>query len=207
MENTKHNETEKLNQPITLEDFLGWEENTTYRYGDNKYKIYEGLLLIYNRNANCWYEAYERVNDYLRIRQAKKVEKTIKGYHVKDRYSYDCLMKELEEQGYRWFSNKKPTDRSVWGSHKHNTIIYCNKNKELAYSTLEQFSDHDKIYCELIEYHKAEPKFYAKVKGTQVDIRNVDGLGLELTMTEWSELGINDTKVDFRKSGIIKEKD
>lgn len=61
--------------PLTLADLLGWEEGVEYRYRNHKYKICEGVLLIYNKNANCWYEAYERIKDYSRLQGATRVEK------------------------------------------------------------------------------------------------------------------------------------
>ena len=65
---------EYLRQPITLADFLGWEENATYTDGDIYYKVKDGMFYFkikkvwnlsgYNDNFNACYK----------LRQLEKVD-------------------------------------------------------------------------------------------------------------------------------------
>ena len=42
------------------------------------------------------------------------MEKEMKIYHVETQEDYDDLMIKLENEGYMWFSGKKPTDKNEW---------------------------------------------------------------------------------------------
>lgn len=152
------------------------------------------------------------------LQQATKVEKKLKAYHVKDEYSYYCLMKEFEEQGYTWTSNMEPTHVFHWDIYENDTVIYCHENKKFTYSNLDGFNASRKDNYDLIEYKKEEPKFYAKIKGWEL-IKNDDGdcywhkdknpihgvypwdrhEASIYTKTEWNKLGINDTNADFEE--------
>lgn len=204
------------NTVISLADFLGWEEDVEYELMNNKFMILadNNLYELFN---DKWYKCSFGINKYKELQQAKKVKK--KAYHVKDEYSYNCLMKELEEQDYTWFPNTKPTDMSNWYVYKDDTVIYCYENKTLAFSDLWYFKHCDKDTYELIEYHKEEPKFYAKLKGWELLKKgdrywNYDteydhflpsnngycsGYTTMATKSEWNELGINDTNADFEE--------
>jgi len=139
-------------------------------------------------------------------RQAKKEERPKpKAYHVKDEYSYNELMKELEEQGYTSLIGIKATNLEFWENYKQKTVIYCDEDKNIRYSHLSHYETEEKDNYDLIEYHKEEPKFYAKIKGTQVDIRGVDGLRQEFTMRGWNKLGINDSNAEFEKVEDVVE--
>lgn len=158
----------ELVKDITLADLLGWEEGVEYEWRSEKYKICDDILQCYDKNDDCWYDSVEEINDYLRIQQAKKVESKPKAYHVKDEYSYKCLMKELEEQGYKWNSSTEPTDSSYWDIYENNTVIYCRENKRLIYSSLDYFNAFRKNSYNLIEYKKEEPKLKSRNGGTYI---------------------------------------
>lgn len=127
-------EVEKLRQPISLADFLGWEEGVEYEYEHSTYKIMDNKL--YHRygypNDWKWEESDCSLNYIIKLQQAIKVEPKLKAYHVKDEYSYNCLMKELEAQGYTWFSNIKPTEGFRWDIYKSNTVIFCKEGKTIT---------------------------------------------------------------------------
>lgn len=211
-----------LNQPITLADFLGWEEGVEYE-AEEVYvlKVENNRLFIKSEECSSGWCNFALFTDKIEdFQKAKKVEKKPKAYHVKDKYSYKCLMEELEEQGYTWISNIKPTGKFAWDIYKEDTVIYCEKNKTLTLSYLCYFNHFAKDTYELIEYHKEEPKYYAKIKGTELLQKQTDlrffyftpiQNGIVLydksykkeqqirTKEEWNELGINDTNADFEE--------
>lgn len=225
----------ELEKPITLADFLGWEEGFEYEIDESKgfiYRVKENRLEYKRKDNDMWANAVVNLTPeqfrmwrHARKIEPKKVEKKPKAYHVKDEYSYKCLMQDLEEQGCIWHSNNKPTKWFSWVVYGDNTVIYCKKNKTLSFSDLRYFNSYKKNDYELIEYHKEEPKYYAKIKGGKFlepnhqyfrwhkklkkitignNIRckgNEEILDHYLTKTEWSELGINDTNADFEEVG------
>ena len=62
---------------ITLAEFLGWEEDTEYKYDCDRFKIMDNDLFIYNRfAAGKWLDAYDvSINRFEVLRNVKKVEK------------------------------------------------------------------------------------------------------------------------------------
>ena len=76
-----------LKQPVTLADFLGWEEGQEYEWRGDKYRIFYDILQYFDEDERVWWDSIEELNDYLRLRQAKKVEEPkLKGWHVRDEY-------------------------------------------------------------------------------------------------------------------------
>lgn len=65
-------------------------------------------------------------------------KKTI--YRVKTQEAYDKLMKDAEEQGYKWFSGNKPTELDYWNIEKENTAIYLDEDGNL---TKGEFDEND----------------------------------------------------------------
>lgn len=65
---------ENLKQPITLADFLGWEENAIYTDGNIYYKVKDGML--YFKIKKVW--NLSGYNDYFnycyKFRQLEKVD-------------------------------------------------------------------------------------------------------------------------------------
>lgn len=69
---------EVLEQPMTLAEFLGWEEDVEYKKGENiVWMISGGQLYIKSIRENDWYKAsYEwNESDIERLRAYKKAEK------------------------------------------------------------------------------------------------------------------------------------
>lgn len=78
-------------------------------------------------------------------KQVKKVEPKPKAYHVKDKYSFNCLMKELNE--------------NFLFVHLEENYIYekdCDGRK--YYYWTEDFEEIKDTH-EVIEYHKKQPKY------------------------------------------------
>ena len=64
-----------LKQPVTLCDFLGWEEGQEYNWKGTTIKIEKNN--IYEKNEKCssnWCNFYVSGEELLDLRQAKKVE-------------------------------------------------------------------------------------------------------------------------------------
>ena len=170
---------EALQEPPTLADFLGWEEGQEYKWRGVKYRIFYDILQYFDEDERVWWDSIEELNDYLRLRQAKKVEKPkLKAYHVKDEYSYNCLMKELEEQGYMFMAKSygatKPTRLSYNIAYGTRDYIYLLDGKDIGWSSEEHtrtpYEYEDKEY-DLIEYHKEEPRYLL-----QTDLTSENGV-------------------------------
>ncbi|MFL8968911.1 hypothetical protein ACKA04_02455 [Helcococcus kunzii] len=210
-----------LGQPITLAEFLGWEEEEVeYEYKCTTCKIENNKLLYKNNECSSgWCNLFIYGDDIEELQQAKKVEKKQKAYHVKDEYSYNELMKELEEQGYMWGFYKKATELDAWRDYEEEIIIYCTNEKKLRFSDLAYYKDKEKDDYDLVEYHKEESKFYARYKGSinlYQDYNYYNYLAwkgvcvisdkgevfdsiIQMTKTEWNKLGINGSNADFEE--------
>ena len=64
----------------------------------------------------------------------------MKIYHVKTQQSYDELMVELEEKGYKWLSGYKLTSKDYWKSYKENTYIVI-LGKDITFRSFEQLKE------------------------------------------------------------------
>lgn len=222
---------EALEKPLTLADLLGWEEGVEYESDGHRFKVKNDSLTILERNDDYWgdFDYSWDIKNINWLRQATKVEPKLKACHVKDEYSYNCLMEELEEQGYTWSGDTKATDVSYWGIYENDTVIHCERDKSLSFSDLAYFNSFDKNNYELVEYHKEEPKFYARIKGWELlrkkeakgsdsggkyfiyapraneitTIPQYNGINDEwiasMTKKEWNKLGINDTNANFEE--------
>ncbi|QUY64278.1 hypothetical protein GUI37_01585 [Helcococcus kunzii] len=210
---------EHLQQPISLAEFLGWEEGVEYEevYGDRFIIEDDSLYKTYDTSFDDGYKTSRTtgfdwsVGNIEWLRKAKKVEpkQKLKAYHVKDDYSYNCLMKELEEQGYMWGFYKKATELDAWRDYEEEIIIYCTNEKKLRFSDLAYYKDKEKDNYDLVKYHKEEPLHYAKIKGTEIYMNDIDytwggfttieGRAIQMAKTDWNKLGINDTNADFEE--------
>ncbi|MFL8888669.1 hypothetical protein [Helcococcus kunzii] len=205
-------EVEVDQQPVSLADFLGWEEEVEYGAG-----IYEGGIhrvkdgrLEQSIGDGRWVNARLSLTPVKikKLRNAQKV-KTKKAYHVKDEYSLHELIKELKEQGALVDINLRDDFRKGY--------IYLfvdDENHINSYTHSRFLEDYD-----IIEYHKEEPKFYARYKGSinlYQDYNYYNYLAwkgvcvisdkgevfdsiIQMTKPEWNELGINDTNADFEE--------
>ena len=63
-------------------------------------------------------------------------------YHVETQEDYNALMVELEERGYLWISDKKPTSKgNRWLRHKEDFCVVIN-NKMMTYADIRWFTKH-----------------------------------------------------------------
>lgn len=206
---------ETLEKEITLTEFLCWEEGKEYERIHYRYKIENEKL--YAKNDYCnWFESGLEINFYKELRKATPVKK--KAYHVKDEYSYDCLIKELEEQGFKWVNGIKPASLKVnpFIFSSQDIYVFCIDDR----MTWSNSCDSEKY--DITEYHKEEPKFRARIKeelnipllardyyfvkaskeiktaksGKSPNTREATFI---MTKDEWNKLGINDTNADFEE--------
>ena len=153
-------------------------------------------------------------------RQAKKVERPkLKAWHVRDEYSFKELQKELESKGIHKYKGQEYLPADFF---KDNNSIYVFVENETWHTSSWYNLPSDRY---IIEYHKEEPKFYAKIKGWEhVEYRphywvkayirdrwykeldksinsNLDTAFPRhkeaYTKTEWAKLGITDENADF----------
>lgn len=211
-------EVEKLRQPPTLAECLCWEEGQEYEWRGDKYRIQSDILQVFDKEDEMWFDSSEELNDYLRLRQAKKVEPKPKAWRVRDEYSFKCLMKELEEQGYTVdYNHHKPTRLDKFEVYEGDTVVVEVKQGRTINYNSYRFIDKD--FYEIIDYHKEEPKYYARYKGTVklqngFDYWNIDSIGdyviisdkedcsewrVKVTKSEWAKYGITDENAVFEE--------
>lgn len=146
---------EVLEKPPALCDLLGWEEGIEYEelYGDRFIIKDNSLYKTYYANLDIKYEI-PRIAEFdwssgniEWLRQAKKVEPRPKAWRVRDEYSWNCLIKELEEQGYTkalFFRGYSPVFPIIW------------IKPDGEYSEA-QFGSKRAEMCDIIDYHKELP--------------------------------------------------
>ena len=137
---------EIFKQPPTPLEMLGWEDRQEYEWRGDIFRINSDILQVWDKEDEMWFDSSEELNDYLRLRQAKKVEPKLKAWHVKDKYSFNCLMKELNETFVfvYWEENYIYEKDNVDGSK--------------YYQWTKDFEEIKGTH-EVIEYHKEEPKY------------------------------------------------
>lgn len=139
----------------------------------------------------------------------------LKGYHITDEQSYEYLREELKERGYSplpydlliGVDNKYLAPSAVW-----DVYILETEDKKWIWTRGEPSSKY-----EIIEYEKAEPKFYAIIKGgdllmtfhkywsylpdhgLKIDGAYSDKYVTRMTKKEWKKLGIDETVADFKE--------
>lgn len=124
---------EYLRQPITLIDFLGWEENATYTDGNIYYKVKDGMFYFkikkvwnlsgYNDNFNACYK----------LREYDKVEKTEPEYNLILQKGYRKLFDLQDNEKYLTIDT---TDGTVFNSKYSN-----NNSKYQAQFKLEEIEE------------------------------------------------------------------
>ena len=74
----------------------------------------------------------------------------MKIYCTRTQEDYNSLMLELEKQGYKWLSGRKPTDFRYWEQNKENTCIKIS-GKFITFNSIKwhkgEYPDHS-----IIEY-------------------------------------------------------
>lgn len=218
-------EVEVDQQPITLAEFLGWEEEVEYDVGP----FYGGINRVKDGRLEQSIGDGEWVNARLsltpvrinKLRQAKKVEKKLKAYHVTDKYDFEALKEELIKRGYK--------KDSAWGLKLDNVPLYLDWVGKLEY-VLEIDKNLVKFYTKYdfeevednyeVEEYKDERLFYAKIKGWELlrpeEVEGSDCGGkwfiyaprVQEITTVADYIGINDewiaymTKSEWNKLGI-----
>lgn len=112
-----------------------------------------------------WYLSREIDDLEDQIEQSTPVKEKPKAYHVTDEYSYKCLMKELEEQGYMFdiksYASKKPTKLCYELPYGTRDYIYLVGGLDIGWNSDFNTSTpniyNDERY-DLIQYHKEEPR-------------------------------------------------
>lgn len=216
---------ERLKEPVTLAEFLGWEEGVEYDFGGDIMRITDDALELYDNVEEyfdfCdYYWTNKNINE---LRKAKKVETKPKAWRVRDEYSLEHLVKELQDQGFEYKGMTLKEHMEIKkNSLKRDGVTYLCIDEDTGingfdknYSLINQF--------EIIDYHKEEPKYYAKIKGGDLiengncyfrwhkqlktltlgnNIRcagNKEILDHYMTKSQWEEHGVDDSKADFER--------
>lgn len=115
-------EVEKLRQPVTLAEFLGWDENEIYTCFGDKYSIKNNELYV-SRHTDKWSKDY-MYNTLIDIKkQAKKFEcKKIepKKYYLQLKFKYNDF---LCKHGNKTYINFNTEDEYFLDS--KNNFDYC----------------------------------------------------------------------------------
>jgi hypothetical protein len=124
---------ENLKQPITLADFLGWEENAIYTDGNIYYKVKDGMIYFkikkvwnlsgYNNNFNACYK----------LREYEKVGKIQPKYNLILQKGYRKLFDLQDNEKYLTIDT---TDGTVFNSKYSN-----NNSKYQAQFKLEEIEE------------------------------------------------------------------
>ena len=61
----------------------------------------------------------------------KLEKKTV--YKVKTQMDYDAMMRDAEQQGFAWSFGEKATSCNYWNEYKDKTVVYVERDNELAY--------------------------------------------------------------------------
>ena len=152
---------EAFQQPPTLAEMLGWQEGQEYEWRGGIFRINSDILQVWDKEDERWYDSIVELNDYLRLRQAKKVEPKPIAWQVRDEYSYNCLIEEFEEQGY----TKGPN--SI-GYNSVFPIVYINLDGEYSEA---QLGSHRAEMSNIIDYYREEPRYLL-----QTDLTSENGI-------------------------------
>lgn len=76
---------EILRQPITLADFLGWEEDVEYKVWGDRYKIIDNKLHLFDHKLSKWKTSCYN-DDFTDFQQAKKIQPKKYYLKLKDKY-------------------------------------------------------------------------------------------------------------------------
>ena len=133
-------EVEILRQPITLAEFLGWEEDVIYTDGTAYYKIQNNSIFHKTKGKIKQVWTLSGYNDYLnfynKFRELEKVEE--KRYNLILQKGYRELFDLQDCEKYLTIDT---TDGTVFNS-KYST----NNSKYQAQFTLEEIEEIKKIY-------------------------------------------------------------
>lgn len=125
---------EILRQPITLSEFLGWEEDVEYEWNDYRYKISEGSILYCSLFSNKYEMFCDK--DLSKLREAKKVRE--KRFNLILQKGYRELFDLQDCEKYLTIDT---TDGTVF-----NSKYSSNNSKYQAQFTLEEIEEIKKKY-------------------------------------------------------------
>lgn len=125
---------EELKKPISLADFLGWEEDVEYEWNDYIYKISEGSILYYSLFSNKYEMFCDK--DLSKLREAKKVRE--KRFNLILQKGYRELFDLQDCEKYLTIDT---TDGTVF-----NSKYSSNNSKYQAQFTLEEIEEIKKKY-------------------------------------------------------------
>lgn len=124
---------ENLKQPMTLADFLGWEENAVYTDGDIYYKVKGGML--YFKIKKIWNSSgyNDNFNACYKLREYDKVGKIQPKYNLILQKGYRKLFDLQDNEKYLTIDT---TDGTVFNSKYSN-----NNSKYQAQFKLEEIEE------------------------------------------------------------------
>lgn len=130
-----------LKQPITLTDFLGWEENVEYKLWDERYKIIDNRLYYFDDRYNEWTISIFN-KEFIDFQQAKKIQPRKYYLKLKDKYcnfygisiDFDYL-NFYKNTNYFFISNST----SFEGYQTQFTLEEIEELKKIEYIPLEHF--------------------------------------------------------------------
>lgn len=152
---------------ISFSEILGWNERDIYKYDDMYYSLIRGKLMDssgknsrwklsdLNRGSREFLFRRER-ESLLKLRDnAVKLIPTV--YYVTDEYSFDCLMKELTTDGYRWGHSGTSPDAVCFVGPDYEFLEVDEYSKSITVAS--QYFVKNREY-NLINYEKIQPKYY-----------------------------------------------
>lgn len=151
-------------EELKVIDILDWKDGDVYKWRNMKYKLVKGVLYVSNSGKSWKPSTYNDLNNDGKMVKIIKTETKVKStaYHVKDQYSFNKLMEELEGCGYTWLSSSKLTEQC---EQKFSHFIFIRDGKKVTRNiTLKNICDFNKKYgdeYDLIEYYKEEPRLKA----------------------------------------------
>ena len=154
-----------LKQPLTLAEFIGWEEGEEYEWRGDTFRVQSDILQVWDKDDEMWFDSSEELNDYLRLRQAKKVEPRLIAWYVRDEYSFKELQKELESKGIHKYKGQEYLPDDFF---KDNNSIYVFVENE-TWHTSSWYNVPEGRY--LIAYHKEKPRYLL-----QTDLTSENGI-------------------------------
>ena len=151
----------------SLAEILGWNERDIYKYDDIYYSLIRGKIMYSSGKSSMWLSSglnrisreflfWRERESLLKLRDnAVKLIPTV--YYVTDEYSFDCLMKELTTDGYRWGYSKTSPDAVCFVGPDYEFLAVDEYSKSIV--TVSQDFVKNGEY-NLVNYEKIQPKYY-----------------------------------------------
>lgn len=132
---------EILRQPITLADFLGWEEGVEYKNGGGRYKIIDNELYLFSNKTSEW-KISDYNYDFDNFKQAKKIQP--KKYYLKLKEKYRKFYRITKSLDYlNFYKNTNhffiSNSTSFEGYQAQFTLEEIEEIKKIDFIPFEQF--------------------------------------------------------------------